>query len=449
MNRSVEPAAGASPAPEESADQVDPPVLSAPADGVPDVVTDDRALAETAAALRAGTGPIAVDAERAQGYRYGSEAYLIQLRRAGSGTHLVDPRAFLRGDRVELSVLAEAMAGTEWIIHAASQDLPCLADAGLLPDRLFDTELAGRLLNRRRVGLGPLIEEEFGLRLLKEHSAADWSRRPMPPEWLTYAALDVELLVELRERMAAALVAAGKDGWAAQEFAALAADAGSVRPPRQDPWRRTSGIHAVRNPAGLAVVRELWTARDELAQRLDRAPGRLLQDAAITELATQKDPDVSSMTRIAGFKRRAAQQHRDVWVAALQRATGLARAELPPMHLPSDAPPPPRTWANRDPLAAARWDRVRPAVVALAETHDLPTENLLSPDLVRRLAWRPPAPRDTAACEAFLVDGGARRWQRELVLPVVVPLLDDSLSAPDVHERARSTGRRRRPARDT
>ncbi|WP_114559944.1 HRDC domain-containing protein, partial [Desertihabitans aurantiacus] len=283
-----------------------PPVLTAPADGVPPVVDTPDALAATIAALAAGHGPVAVDAERAQGYRYGAEAYLIQLRRAGSGTHLVDPRAFAVDGVVDLSALAAPIADTEWVIHAASQDLPCLAAVQMVPQRLFDTELAGRLLNRPRVGLGALVEVELGHRLLKEHSAADWSRRPIPEEWLNYAALDVELLLELREVMGRHLEEAGKAGWAEQEFAALAAAAGTAPPVRVDPWRRTSGIHGVRTPTGMAVVRELWLARDEIAQRTDRAPGRVLPDAAIAELATREHPEPADVDRIAGFRRRTA-----------------------------------------------------------------------------------------------------------------------------------------------
>ncbi|SDE35044.1 HRDC domain-containing protein [Auraticoccus monumenti] len=431
-------------------DAVEVPLLTSPADGTPPVVADPEALAATVAALERGTGPVAIDAERAQGYRYGSDAYLIQLRREGSGTHLVDPRAFLVDGRVDLSVLADPIQEEEWIIHAASQDLPCLAEVQMVPTRLFDTELAGRLLNRRRVGLGALIEEEFGVRLLKEHSAADWSQRPMPQEWLTYAALDVELLVELRDRMASALVESGKEAWAEEEFAVLAAEAGAVRPPRQDPWRRTSGIHSVRTPAGLAVVRELWTVRDGIARSTDKAPGRVLIDVAITELAARPDPGEDDLRRIAGFKRRAAQRYREEWSAALARATSLSRSELPAMHLPSDSPPPPRTWAGRDPAAAARWDRVRPAVLELSEANDVPVENLLTPELLRRLAWQPPQPLDETTVDEVLAGLGARRWQRALVVPVLTPLLDDALTDPEVLEQAaelaRRPRRRHRPA---
>ena len=189
-------------APETAAPDAPPRLIATPAGGVPRL-TDTRAgLEACAAALAAGTGPVAVDAERASGIRYGQRAMLVQLKREGAGIWLVDPEA-LDG----LAPLQEALAGVEWILHAASQDLPCLAEQGLRPDRLFDTELAARVVGLPRVGLAAVLEELLGVTLAKEHSAADWSVRPLPEAMLTYAALDVELLVPLREALIARLKA--------------------------------------------------------------------------------------------------------------------------------------------------------------------------------------------------------------------------------------------------
>ena len=162
-------------------------------DGLPVVVSTPEAPREAIDALVAGDGPVAVDAERASGFKYGQRAYLVQFYRRGGGTWLIDPIGF-----DDLSPLAEALSETTWILHAASQDLPCMREVGLVPARIFDTELAARLLGRDRVGLGPLVESELGLHLAKGHGAADWSRRPLPDDWLRYAALDVEVLVDLQ-----------------------------------------------------------------------------------------------------------------------------------------------------------------------------------------------------------------------------------------------------------
>ena len=224
------------------ADSVRP--LAEPADGVPAIVASERALDETAAAIAAGSGSVAIDAERASGYRYGQRAYLVQVRREGSGTALIDPMAV-----PDLAPLNTAINGAEWILHAATQDLACLAEVGLRPKQLFDTELAARLLGMPRVGLAAVVEHYLGLTLAKEHSAVDWSTRPLPTDWLKYAALDVEVLGEVRNLMGVDLARSGKAEWARQEFAALITWAPAVK---VDPWRRTSGLHKVRGARGLA-----------------------------------------------------------------------------------------------------------------------------------------------------------------------------------------------------
>jgi ribonuclease D len=388
--------------------------LLEPAEGLPPVITTADALAEAVARLAAGSGPIAVDAERASGYRYGQRAYLVQLRRAGSGTVLIDPIAC-----PDLSSLDAAMAEVEAVLHAASQDLPCLAEIGYQPRELFDTELAGRLLGYPRVALGTMLEEVLGLRLAKEHSAADWSVRPLPAEMLRYAALDVEVLTELRDLLADQLLEQGKDEWARQEFAAIAA--APPPPPRADPWRRTSGIHKVRTRRALAVVRELWQTRDEIARDADQSPRRVLSDQSIVDAAraeAAKPPPTGrpQLDRISGFHARYARKHADRWAAAVLRARELTEAELPEVAGAAAAPgpPPAHRWAERDPAAAARLAAAREAVGAIAAAHRLPVENLLVPDALRRLAWEPPTPATPETITGTLAGYGARPWQTGL-----------------------------------
>jgi ribonuclease D len=384
-------------------------------DGLPPVTDTPARLREACAALAAGTGPVGLDAERASGYRYSNRAYLIQLRREGAGSWLVDPVAF-----DSLAPLAEALEGTEWILHAATQDLPCLAEVGLHPASLFDTELAGRLLGYPRVGLATLVETILERRLKKEHSAVDWSRRPLPEPWLEYAALDVEVLAELREALAAQLVEAGKDEWARQEFEHLLS---FEQHPRVDAWRRTSGMHRVRGRRGLAAVKELWEARDQLAERRDVTPGRIIPDAAIVAAAQAMPQDRDALLSTKGFHGRGAERYAARWVSALDHAAHLDEDELPARAPRHDGPPMPRAWADRDPVAARRLALAREAMAALAERLDVPVENLLTPDYLRRVLWQPPTtrePADLAAAVGVQLSGlGARPWQVELTEPVI------------------------------
>lgn len=381
--------------------------LLTPRDGVPDVIADERALAEAIAAFATGTGPVAVDAERASGYRYTQRAYLIQLRREGAGTAMIDPIAC-----TDLAGLSAVLTDQEWVLHAASQDLACLREVGLVPGRLFDTELGGRLAGYSRVGLGYMVEDLLGFSLEKRHSADDWSTRPLPEPWLRYAALDVELLVELRDKVAADLESQGKLEWAMQEFAAVLAAPAPT--PRSEPWRRTSGIHKIRRPRQLAVVRALWERRDMLADRRDMPPGRVLPDTAIIEVATRLPQTVAELRAIPGCSGRTRSADAVGYHAALVTALELPEAKLPSAQAAHDGPPPAKSWERTDPAAAARLAVARRAALALSEEYRLPVENLLSPDLLRRLCWTPPADLDRDAVAGVLRAGGARPWQVEL-----------------------------------
>ncbi|MGI5121372.1 HRDC domain-containing protein [Marinactinospora thermotolerans] len=380
------------------------PLLREPREGLPPVVGDAARLEQVVEAFGAGRGPVAVDAERASGYRYGQRAYLVQLRRAGAGTALIDP---IPCD--DLTELNAAIADAEMVLHAAHQDLPCLTELHLRPARLFDTELAGRLLGYQRVGLGAMVERVLGMRLAKEHSAVDWSVRPLPEDWLRYAALDVEVLVELRDALEEELAAAGKLEWAREEFAAVLA--APPKEPRPDPWRRTSGIHRVRNQRGLGVVRELWSERDRIACERDLSPGRVVPDAGIVEAALAMPRTAQDLAAIKPFGVRLARRYIPVWIKAINRVRDMSVAELPRPSAPGDGPPPVNRWADRDPVAARRLEAARSVVSSIAERVTMPTENLLQPDAVRRLAWAPPRPLDEAAVAQHLRGNNAREWQ--------------------------------------
>ena len=399
--------------------------LLEPRDGLPPVVETSAALTEVTDRLASGEGPVAVDAERASGYRYGQRAYLVQLRRAGAGTVLIDPIACPR-----LSGLDAALADAEAVLHAASQDLPCLAELGFRPRQLFDTELAGRLLGYPRVALGTLVEEVLGFHLEKGHSAADWSVRPLRPELLRYAALDVEVLIELRDALAAELDAQGKTEWARQEFAAVLAAKPAAS--RSDPWRRTSGIHRVQSRRGLAVVRELWVVRDTIAEAADLSPRRVLPDTAIIEAARSLPVNYGQLMRISGFAGRQARRHEREWLAAVTRARTCTESELPDAAggaIPN-GPPPAHRWAERDPAAAARLAAARGVITTIAEASRLPVENLLSPDALRRLSWDPPQPGDPAAVSEALAEYGARPWQVELTAGPLAEAFNAGTSKP-------------------
>ncbi len=389
-------------------------------------VIDTRdAYLEAVAALAAGNGPIAIDAERASGFRYSQRAYLIQIFRRGSGTFLFDPPAV--GQFTELN---DVLAAEEWILHAASQDLTCLREVGIDPKKLFDTELGARLAGLPRVGLGTVVEDLLGIHLAKEFSAADWSTRPLPQAWLVYAALDVELLVDLREKLGDLLDDAGKAEIAREEFEAVLAR--DFRIVREQPWRRLSGLHSVRGARGLAVARELWHARDEFARETDIAPGRLVPDSALVAAARSLPESKRDLVAMKEFTGRASRSQIDRWWDAIQ--VGMTTTDLPALRVLGDTVPPPRAWPDKNPAADRRLKAARVAVIEKSTELNIPVENVLTPELLRRLAWAPPEPIELASVQTALTEMGARGWQvdalAEPITTAFIASLEEDVAEP-------------------
>ncbi|MEE1297038.1 MAG: HRDC domain-containing protein [Bifidobacterium sp.] len=419
----------------------EPSILSAepvlqkePRGGVPDVIDTLEAYDAYCERLAGAPGPVAVDAERASGYRYGHDDYLIQFKREGAGIGLIDVPT-LNDAGIDWADLSDALGGATWILHDARQDLPGFADLGLEPASLFDTEMAARLLGLQRFGLASVTEQYLGITLAKEHSAADWSYRPLPRDWRNYTALDVELLIELREAMVEDLKAHGKWQWALEEFDHILREGTHPVPRHPVPWLRISHITAIqKDPRALAVAKSLWETRERLAREHDIAPSLLLSDAAIIEAAQRKPHNGRQFRAIRSlnervrvhmgnerdkmFERYAPIQRQvkpAVWKQAILDALDLPEDELP--HLPegrggeepANAPRSMRLWERHHPERYRRLQAARATVNQIAEDTHTPPDILIKPQIVRNLCWTDdPHARDTAA---FLAEEGARDWQ--------------------------------------
>jgi ribonuclease D len=406
--------------------------LLAPAAGTPAVIETEESFRTALAELAQGSGPFAVDAERASGYKYSARAYLIQIKRNSGGLHLIDPIPFGPGHQLFVE-LNDLLNTDEVILHASTQDLPCLRELGINPKLLFDTELGGRIAGLPRVGLGPLLEAHLGVLLAKEHSAVDWSVRPLPLDWLNYAALDVELLIELRDIIAQLLLDAKKLPWAEAEFAAILAAPPS--PPRVDPWRRTSGMHKIRKRNQLAIIRSLWNVRNQIAVSLDVSPGKLLNDSAIVELAMNPPTnkrEFDKVLRPIGLRARW-KENLDIWLAAIASAVALPETDYPEMRAAGDSMPPTKIWKDRFPEKYAPFTHARAAVEARAAELNIPVENLISPEVIRKLVWKlsPDVAKDA-------IELGARPWQvAEIADLVSAALLErEPLVLPEAPETA-------------
>ena len=361
--------------------------------------------------------PYAIDAERASGFKYSQRAYLLQISSATSDIYLIDPTSMK-----DLTPLRQLLNNKSWILHAATQDLPCLFELELKPGEIFDTELAARLLSLPHVGLGGLLEDELQITLDKEHSAADWSKRPLPQDWLVYAALDVEFLHQLRKSLTQKLIDNNKFEIAQQEFRALCSwqSPGS----RNDPWRRTSGMHEVRGGQDAAIVRQIWLKRDEIAQQRDIAAGKVLNDAGIVEIAAKKPKTVQELKDLASIKYRPAKNDAEIWFEQLQIALQLGPDQWPVKQKGTESYPAPKSWLEKRPEAYHRLQFVKAQLHKLSEELLIPVEHLCSPDLVKKWCWDKPTDQLETINE-WLISQGARDWQAQNLAPVLLSSLDN------------------------
>ena len=367
-------------------------------------VDDKDALSKLLTALE-GVDQVAIDAERASGFRYSQRAYLIQIAVRDLGIWLVDPVS-----DVDLSDLISLLNSKTWLLHAATQDLPCLAELGFKPSGLIDTELTARILGLERVGLGSVCESQLGIELAKEHSAADWSQRPLTQEMLDYAALDVDVMFELWEKLSELAREAKKEAWLAEEFAHLLEF--KPKPPLDEPWRGLPGISRIKDLAKLKIAASLHATRDAIAVEKDVAPGRLIPDRSIMAAVNQAPKSRSDLANNKEFQGRASRTLLSTWWDAVARAQEL-EISLEPAEKGNGIPNH-KSWERRFPEAHHRLEVVRPLVLALAAELSIPVENLLTPDYLRRVCFEPG--HDIAQ---QLADYGARKWQIELVTEVI------------------------------
>ncbi|MCI7304984.1 MULTISPECIES: HRDC domain-containing protein [Trueperella] len=380
-------------------------LLDKPRDGLPPVTGDD--IDDAVARLAAGTGPFGVDTERANEMHYSSRAYLIQIRREGTGTVLIDPL----GIEDRMAGLAEVMR-QEWILHAAHQDLVCLAELGLRPTKVFDTEIAALILGYDKVSLQAVCERALGWTLAKEYSRSDWAQRPLPLPMLTYAALDVELLGELREVMTGELKEAGRYEWFLEECEEVRLR--KPPPPRQQPWRRSSRQAGIRDQRALAMLRELWSARDELARRRDLAPHKVIPNNVLAQLAKRKPRSRADVANSSLLRTGSRRRDVDTWWRAIDIAWHLDERALPERRFTEhrDPFPPTNEWEHKRPEAAHRWAILRPTVLEIADELAIRQEVVLKPRTQKIAAWN--GWDSLPQLEAILAGDGARPWQIEL-----------------------------------
>lgn len=397
---------------QDSPSEKELPLLQKPRSKTVVYVDSKESMAELLSALAQSDLPISVDAERASGFKYSRRAYLLQIRTSDDSIWLIDTFAISPdNDPEDFKDLASAVSSRTWIFHAASQDLPCVRALGLEPAQIVDTELGARILGLPKVGLGAITEEFIGFRLAKEHSAVDWSRRPLDPSWLNYAALDVDVLPDLWAAIENELVLTEKLDIARQEFDHVLR--AKPKPAKEERWRSLSGLHAVKDRQKLAVAKALWEAREELAVKLDVSPGRLVPDASLTWLASSNLRSKSELAGSKEFHGRATRTYLDTWWSSYSQ--GQKSRELPELKPKREGIPNHRIWPSKFPEAAERLDRARSELAKISEELNIPIENVLNPEALRVACFNSENIESELAFGQSLRSQSVREWQIEAV----------------------------------
>ena len=399
--------------------------VTAPSEGTPQLMAGAAAIRQAADRLAQGTGWCAVDTERASGFRYHNRVCLLQIRRAGAGTMLIDVES---DPQATTDFIGRVLADTGWVVHAASTDLPYLEQLRLRPPQLFDTELAGRFLGFHRVNLAAMVEHYLGVRLRKNHGGEDWSRRPIPSEWLDYAALDVEYLLPLADAMRSELTQQHpKDEWVAEECDYLTRVYRGYSPTPKS-WEDLKGVHGLRTSKQLQVARWLWRVREKLARASDTAVSRLLPDKALVALATELPTTVPKVMRTPGYPPRLRRKAR-YWANQVDKALRTAQDRWPePFPIPTyrDTPPSRYTWSRYYPESFAKLTMVREELARVAAQVEIPVENMIQSSDTNEIVWRSQELKevtdDTELLE-LLQRLQIRPWQQKLCLPIFTSIL--------------------------
>jgi ribonuclease D len=361
-----------------------------------------RAAGELAAAPE-----IALDTEGDSLHHYPERLALIQIAVPQGAVWLLDP--LVLGD---LTVLAPVFSDPSrtLVLHAGDNDLVHLKRRyGLTFASVFDTAIAGRFLGGRALGLDVLLRTYLGVTLPPSRQKDDWSERPLSAAQLAYAAADVQHLFALKARLAEALVSVGRLAWVEEECRALAAQPAPDKPVDPDAWLGVKGVRDL-PPRGLAVVRELWVLREQLARAADRPPFKILNEETLLRIAQALPRDASELAAVPGVTPRVLGRWGVALLDSVERALALPESALPVLER--------RQRPTISGATSRRIDRLRRWRTVASQEIGLEPGVLLPNRLISAIAEA--GPRTLG--ELARVDG-VRRWRVDALGPALLAAL--------------------------
>jgi len=287
------------------------------------LITDPEALKAATERLR-GEKLLAFDLEADSMHHYREQVCLLQIS-SDSENLIVDPLAC-----PDFSTFAPIFADPAIVkvFHGADYDVRMLHRCfGIEINNLFDTMIACQFLGEPAVGLAAVLKKRFGVELDKRYQQADWSKRPLPPAMLDYAAKDTSLLLPLYRQLTVELAAKGRQHWVKEECELLTRVRMTER--SDEPlFLRFKGASRLKGET-LALLEELLRFRDEEAQRRDLPPFKILGNETLRELAERNPSSLNDLTVIPGLSAKLLDRYGRGILQAVKRARDLPANRLP------------------------------------------------------------------------------------------------------------------------
>ena len=243
---------------------------------------------------------IAVDIESAGFYRYYGRVNLIQIASRKEAA-IIDPQKI--EDFSAFQNFANASSGL-WLFHGGDYDISMLAkDLGIYIPRMFDTRKAAEITGMTELGLRALTEKYLGFTLDKRLQRCDWSKRPLTRAMKEYGLLDAVCLIPVYDCLKSELETLNRMDWVMEECDYIARHAKEFQEQEADPYAfRIKGASKL-SLRSQAILKEIWSLREKIAAKLDRAPFMLLSNQALIEIARQVPRTVSGMLVIKSVNR--------------------------------------------------------------------------------------------------------------------------------------------------
>lgn len=339
---------------------------------------------------------LALDTEASSFHRYRERVCLVQLS-TRDRTLLIDPLAV-----PDLAPLGKLLAdpGMEVVIHDADYDLRILAKYhGIRVENIFDTLVAAELINEPEIGLAALLGKYMGIKVDKKFQKADWSKRPLPADMLDYAAGDTAYLIALRDILKEKLIAKDRWTWAEEEYALLT-DAPFTAPVNEEPaFLRMKGAKTLK-PHQLAILREVHGWREQVAEKMDRAPFMVLGNDVLLALATTPPRSIAEIASRKGVNERMIERHGKAVLQAVERGLALPKEQWPRV-------PRAKRW-DRDDDYEARLKRLKQVRDKLTLESDLRPGIVAANQMLMDIARTRPGDLDSLAALP-----GVRRYQAQ------------------------------------